>query len=116
MIECKITDGSGTIRCTPDVDEILRLLADSRRRRIVAVLEARDENRIRIDELRSRLNYEEVPADRWRRELYHVHLPMLDDIGLIEYDRRDGMVRYYQCELVADLLEVVDSEVPDRVR
>lgn len=31
---------------------------------------------------------------RLRTELHHVHLPMLIDSGIVEYDARAGVVRY----------------------
>lgn len=36
-----------------------------------------------------------VPSrDAVARDLHHRHLPLLDDVGVIEYDRRQGTVRY----------------------
>ncbi|WP_328821486.1 DUF7344 domain-containing protein [Natronorubrum halalkaliphilum] len=96
------------------MDEIFRLLCDSRRRRIVTTLEACERNRVQTPELLSWVTREEATVESWRRELYHVHLPMLDDVGLADYDRQDEMIRYYHCELVSDVLDVIDSAVTNR--
>ncbi|MCU4750654.1 hypothetical protein OB919_01440 [Halobacteria archaeon AArc-curdl1] len=41
-------------------------------------------------------------------ELHHVHLSMLEGKGLIEYDGRDGTIRYYECELMTNVLAAVE--------
>ncbi|WP_226480311.1 DUF7344 domain-containing protein [Natrinema amylolyticum] len=45
-------------------------------------------------------------------ELRHVHLPKLDEAGLVEYDRRSGVVRVDRAT-VADRLERVRAIVRD---
>jgi len=110
MTEYQIDDENGITHCTCSVDEILRLLVDSRRRTIVSVLETTERNWITLSELVLQCSSMEAPTVDWQRELYHVHLPLLDDLGLVDYDKHDEMIRYYQCELVSEVLDVVDPD------
>ena len=110
MTECQIEDENGIAHRTCSVDEILRLLVDSRRRTIISVLETTEENWIPLAELVSECSSRESTAVDWHLELHHVHLPLLDDLGLADYDRHDEMIRYYQCELVSEILDIVDPE------
>ncbi|MDG5760207.1 ArsR family transcriptional regulator [Natronococcus sp. A-GB1] len=87
------------------MDEILRVLADERRRDIVAALDGAAESWITTDEL-SR----SIGDAGWEGELFHVHLPMLRDAGLLDYDEREGLIRYYRCDLVSAVLDTVEHE------
>lgn len=110
MSECPILDENGIVYRTCETDEVLRVLASARRREIVSELEASDENWITVDEL-ARAVFA-TGDDGWERELHHVHLPMLRETGLVDYDRHGRTVRYYRCDLVSSVLEAVDAEVP----
>ncbi|WP_254536245.1 DUF7344 domain-containing protein [Halomarina litorea] len=76
---------------TIDADDVYRLLADEQRRALLAVLLERD-GEMTLDDLRSRL------ADRVSDErnagirLHHVHLPKLEDAGLLTYDPETHVV------------------------
>ena len=111
MPECSIVDDDGTVRCTCDTDVVLRLLADSRRRAIVAVLDGCDDNQMRVENLAATLS---TVTDRretatWKTELHHVHLPTLDDGKIVDYDRESETVRYYECDLVSTVLGATDA-------
>ncbi|MFU8868346.1 ArsR family transcriptional regulator [Natronococcus sp.] len=114
MSECPILDENGIVYRTCETDDVLRALASTRRREIVSVLEAFDENWITVDELARAVSAagDETGDDEWIGELHHVHLPMLRDVGLVDYDRHGETVRYYRCDLVSSVLEAVDAEVP----
>ncbi|WP_293032032.1 ArsR family transcriptional regulator [Natronococcus sp.] len=109
MSECPILDENGIVYRTCETDDVLRVLASARRREIVSVLEAFDENWVTVDELARAVSA--TGDDGWTGELHHVHLPMLRDIGLIDYNRHGRTVRYYRCDLVLSVLEAVDAEV-----
>ncbi len=47
--------------------------------------------------------------DDWALELAHVHLPLLEDHGLVEYDARTETIRYYECELVSSVLGLIEQ-------
>ena len=107
MTEFPIVDENDIVRATPSADTVLELLANDRRRAIVAALDRHDENWMRVETLVERLSTT-FETTEWKIELHHVHLPMLDDEGLVEYDDRNGTVRYYDCELVTDVLTAVE--------
>lgn len=84
------------------VDDVLNALADRRRRLVLYYL--RDEGTAGIDEVADHVAAaeEDVPVDgvtdeqraRVKTSLVHAHLPQLVDAGLVEYDRRTGVIRY----------------------
>ncbi len=110
MIEFPITDGRGLAQCSSETDEVLRLLADASRRRVIVSLMNCEDDWIHREQLAQRLAlpHEDETVSRWGRDLHHVHLPLLEDTGLIEYDRRNGTIRYYQCDVVCDVLDAID--------
>lgn len=89
--------GSGTWGTAPDADEFHRLLSSTRRRRVLYFL--REHREASLAELSDVLaGWRAVDEDRAverrgrdgiRVSLHHTDLPMLDDGGLLAYDR-DG--------------------------
>ena len=89
-------------------DDLLRLLADADRRRILNSLRDADDGVATVDELRRAID----ERDRGGSEstyvnLVHSDLPKLEDAGAIEFDRRSETVRYQGCPQVEKLLEFV---------
>jgi len=90
------------------VDEVLALLADARRRRVLYELRDRSDDVATLDELVDALLPEEDGAaddpahERVAASLCHHHLPKLADAGVVQYDERSGVVRYEKDD---DLLE-----------
>lgn len=75
-------------------DEYYRLLDSRRRRVLLSVLAERDDS-VSVGELARRVAEAESEDDAFasvdatsdiRIDLHHVHLPMLDDHGVVEYD------------------------------
>ena len=90
--------------------EILEALAHGRRRSVCKVLAAADREFLSLEELSERVtaNGENRPSDSAdvrpvRVELHHVHLPKLDEAGLLEYDHRVHTV-YYEKDPVVEAL------------
>lgn len=109
MSECQIIDSDGTVRRTCDVDEIISLLADSRRRTVVRTLETAPKNRTDRESLLESLpTSEAMTADEWALELAHVHLPLLEERGLVEYDAHSETIRYFECDLVSRVLGSIE--------
>ncbi|MFC7141316.1 hypothetical protein ACFQMA_15940 [Halosimplex aquaticum] len=85
-------------RTPSERDALFAILADPRRRRLLDVLETRDPGaRMALSELADRLAAAEGSTSGERRHdvaaaLHHVHLPKLDDAGLVEYDPTERVV------------------------
>jgi hypothetical protein len=86
-----------------DLDDYLRLLADGRKRRLLQSLLDADGSPVSV-----------AFADAHERaRLHHIHLPKLDDAGLIDWDPRDDIVvRGPAFDEVVPLLEAI-AELDD---
>lgn len=91
--------------CNTDETQLshyLELLSNRRRRRILYYLEAHEVTD--IDSLARHLaetagdqeTFNEREFERAKTSIVHVDLPKLSEIGTVEYDRRNGAVRYRQ--------------------
>lgn len=84
------------------IDELLRALSDRRRR--CALYALREAGRAELDEFavrtavrvhgRPRDALSEDAVEGLRCQLHHVHLPVLEETGAVEYDSRSGTVFY----------------------
>lgn len=109
MADCQIRDENGTVRRTVGYDDLFRVLADGRRRAVVAALERHEDDWIDLETLATRLaETREGTVTDWRTELHHHIVPMLADLGPVDYDRRAGRLRYYDCEALVRVLEAVE--------
>lgn len=70
---------------TDDRSAVLSSLADETRRRIVHRLSNTD-GEVILESLAIALADEDEDARDIAAELHHCHLPLLDDVGVIEYD------------------------------
>ncbi|MFC4552094.1 MULTISPECIES: DUF7344 domain-containing protein [Halorussus] len=104
------------------LDSVFRALADHRRRCICHYLARRSEP-IPVDELaelvaasmseKTRAVLTSAEIEQTRAELHQMHLPKLQEAGVVEYDADDGVVRLVESPGVTDCLraaEVVDFE------
>lgn len=98
------------------IDTILELLADPRRRFVIASL--RNRERVTLTELADVVTGWETTfgggvaspdeRNRVRSMLHHAILPKLEDAGIVSYDRCQGDVRLITIPaLMADILDVV---------
>ena len=109
MSTCRIVDEDGTARSSCDLDDLFTLLATSHRRRLVTVLERTDDDWIARERLLSTVAATTGVDERTlRRKFVHVHRPMLEDLGLIDYDDHSEAIRYYRCECLSDVVSLVD--------
>ncbi len=92
------------------LDTVLELLANQRRRFVLYTLIDTSSNGIDLQTLiedvatleAARVN-EALTRDRYLAvgsDLYHWHLPVLADVGVVETDTRSGSVRYWRSDLL----------------
>lgn len=74
-----------------DLDGLVDVLADDHRRRVVAVLDDREDPIARADLAVDAAVSLSVSPDELRVTLHHVHLPKLETQGFLEYDTDDGV-------------------------
>lgn len=94
---------------------LFRLVMDDDRRKILFALRAAPPDSMSVDELATRVVQFDPTSDLTpthleglRRDLHHVHVPKLADVGVIEFDRRSQTIRYRPCDPLADVLDVVE--------
>lgn len=86
------------------LDTTLASLADQRRRDVLYVLGERETSTTdalarHVAARDAGVGVEDVPAEdreQVKIDLYHNHLPVLADAGLLDHDRRSGAVRYHR--------------------
>lgn len=87
------TDGAGRGSRSRPLDAIFELLVAQRRREVLYVLYRRP-GPITVSELTDEVaSVEETPPERVATALHHVHLPKLDERGVVNYDAEAGTVR-----------------------
>lgn len=93
----------------PDLDTMFELLADQRRR--LALHHLVEEETGELDEIADAVcsSIESDPPEV-AMTLHHTHLPKLDEAGIIEYDPRSAMARYYDHDLLEGILDWVARE------
>lgn len=103
----------------PPPDGILRALSAPRRRLLCQYFAAGERDVADFDDLvdfvvcRERRREHGWPDDHRRTveiQLYHVHLPTLADLGVVEFDPRSLTVRYRGGERLEALLEAFSSD------
>lgn len=94
-----------------NLDALFRALANECRRELVSVLERRATSHVDVETLAHQLAATGAVDDRTAvTELHHVHLPMLDEAGVLEYDHERGVVEYLGSRTACRLLSIVDGE------
>ena len=104
---------------TTSLDACLKLVADRRRRRIIDQLRNDGNGQTTIADLVGQLDRgdhatrTDRPPDRDELaiQLYHSHLPKLDDFGAVDYDLERGTIQY----LPNAQLEAVLDSLPEEV-
>lgn len=102
------------------IDATLRALADEHRRLTIQYLMETPEGTTSFDELRDHVaahSSDECDSRDVAIRLHHVHLPLLADTDIVEYDPRSETVRYRVDPLVEGVLssiEAVSDSASDR--
>lgn len=94
------------------IDTLFATLSDARRRYVIHYLLDREDGVADVGTLAERIAAWERATDRRDApvedvivDLHHAHLPLLADVGLVEYDQRSGAVRYRDRRPVRDCFE-----------
>ena len=93
---------------TEEIDQRLALLSKYERRCIIHLLQKAETDRVSISDVVNHLQKQDSTSDEDDKlavDLYHNHLPQLDTVGAVDYDRDSETVRYDGDELVEALLE-----------
>lgn len=96
----------------PDTEDVLLALAPRQRRLLVAYLENQDADVNGVDALVDHLTDQSAGLRAERQvelALHHVHLPLLEAHGLLEYAPEQGRVRYDGHPLVGPVLALVGT-------
>ncbi len=93
---------------TEEIGQRLALLGKYERRCIIHLLQEAEANRVSFSDVVSHLQKQNSTSDEHDKlavDLHHNHLPQLDTVGTVDYDRDSETVRYDGDELVESLLE-----------
>lgn len=99
------------------LDGELKTLASRERRKILDHFVSTDTEVETVEVLSCQLarlqvdtgNRKPTSTEAAKAELHHVHLPKLEECGLIEYDPRSGTVRYQPDERVEALVQFLSE-------
>lgn len=102
------------------LDAILSLLANDRRRDVLAYLVETDDDVTSIEDLVAHLveaegeRTGELPShDNVEATLFNVHIPKLADATVVEYDERSRQLRYWSNERLEHWVALVEDEKSD---
>jgi DNA-binding transcriptional ArsR family regulator len=99
-------------RNTAKVDEALRVLKSPERRRVLEHLDDESDGSTTVAELASQIACSESrDGQTFEARLHHVHLPKLEDYGVLEYDSRSNAIRYRPDAHTEKLLACLRTEV-----
>lgn len=88
-----------SLRDRTALDAVYRSVADRRRQFVIAYLRDTPDGTASLDEVADYVVEQEPGAQSPDRgsvlvDLHHTHLPLLDDTGVVDFDRREGTIRY----------------------
>lgn len=92
-----------------ELDEVLKALANSKRRAILRILQERQ--KVDIEELAATVGDEQTTSQA-KVELVHNHLPQLADANIVEYDA-DHVCELDTNEVALRILENAESMLSD---
>ncbi|WP_137286038.1 DUF7344 domain-containing protein [Halorussus salinisoli] len=102
----------------PDqIDRVLDLLASKERRKVIEYFDENAADTATVEVLSAQLGRVKVESggtdqsstDVAKRQLHHVHLPKLEEYGVVEYDPRAGQIRYRPDEQVESISAFLDE-------
>lgn len=104
-------------RQTEGIDEQLRVLADHRRRVIVAYFRRSSTDTATLQELVDVLDASATDdREDFAMQLHHAILPKLADAGVVAYDPRARRVRYVGSPELEELVATIHSQASTRIQ
>ena len=104
--------GDSSVSDTSGVNGAMELLSDKSRRIVLKYLRDQPDHGASFEELVAHLSRRAALVEerdqrsaRFKIALHHLHLPKLDNHGVLDYDGRSGAVRYHPNERVERLLD-----------
>lgn len=103
---------------THGLDACLRVVADRHRRRIIRHLRREPDGTTTFEELVDQVynraaDFTDCPPpgrEQLAIQLQHTHLPKLADYGLVDFERRTGIVRYHPDDQVERVLDALSGD------
>lgn len=90
-------------------DDLLSVVADDRRRRVLRELSSKPDGVASVEELAESPASQDATGDVEEIALHHAVIPALDEAGLVEYDARSRTVRYRSVPEAERLLAALDE-------
>lgn len=113
-VNVKFENGKRVIERWDEVFEAVS--AEPRRQLIISLMDADPDESVPLPEMAMNPNVPVEPA-RLRAKLYHAHLPMLADLGFVEWDtdplRAFRGPRFEEVAVVFDSLQSMAGQIPD---
>lgn len=108
---CPSEYGCNTNCSQAEVGEFLRVVVNPRSRQFLSILEANEGDQITLDNILTQLPVNgRKDRQSWSIDLHHNHLPRLEDLGILEYNRAESTVRYLGCPLIAEQIDLVEVD------
>ena len=107
---CPFMDDCDTSCSQAEVGESFRVIVNPRSRQLLSILETYKGKQIPIYLLELLLVNGEKNREDWSTALYHSYLPMLEELGIVEYDRDESVVRYLGCSLIEESIKMVEID------
>lgn len=100
--EPNLTSKTRLAEVTEQHDVIFDALSAARRRYLLYYLQALDTNVVEFEAAvnavckceSSGTDGDEAPRETVRIDLHHTHVPRLEEAGILDYDRRQGTIRF----------------------
>lgn len=95
------------------LDDTLQLLSREPRRKIMYVMEDENDRVFAYEDITEEMidrdHISEEEEERFRTQMIHIHLPKIEESGLVEHDQRSETIRYVQDKDVEELLDFIQE-------
>lgn len=97
-------------------EAVFEALTDKRRQNVIVCLACSEQETMTINEVSEELaTTPGSSVETIKTSLHHIHLPKLEEAGLVEYDERSEAIRYRSSESIRKLCKSGLLECPPQV-